>query len=142
MVFSSLQLRLFLLYLSLFFIIFFKNKFWTLKNINKVKKDMNIKFWYIKKENFGQGQGGQVPPLDPPWLRPWLYPLVALISKFKHQGSCCCCMAQRDWDHKLQGNLREILFLSMLVSLSLSLSLSRENSIILWSTFLSCKYVS
>ena len=43
-------------------------------------------------------------------------------------------MAQRDWDHKLQGNLREILFLSMLVSLtkietlslplSLSLSLS------------------
>ena len=27
-------------------------------------------------------------------------------------------MAQRDWDHKLQGNLREILFLSMLVSLT------------------------
>ena len=71
MVFSSLQLRLFLLYLSLFFIIFFFYKFWTLKNINRVKKDMNIKFWYIKKENFGQGQGGQVPPLDPPWLRPW-----------------------------------------------------------------------
>ena len=65
------------------------------------------------------------------FLKLWLYPLVALISKFKHQGSCCCCMAQQDWDHKLQGNLREILFLSMLVSLtkietlfSLSLSLS------------------
>ena len=41
-VFSSLQLRLFLLYLSLFFIIVYFYKFCSLKNIDKVKKDMKI----------------------------------------------------------------------------------------------------
>ena len=53
-VFSSLQLRLFLLYLSSFFIIVYFYKFCSLKNIDKVKKymkiyDILIEFDFLKR---------------------------------------------------------------------------------------------